>query len=71
VRVTFIVDTVLVVMLTEIISRWFSGVGWHQFAMLGGILLTLGLIRVITVRYSPNPAPAMQPPANQMTLSFS
>jgi uncharacterized membrane protein (DUF373 family) len=70
VRVTFIVDTVLVVMLTEIISRWFSGVGWHQFAMLGGILLTLGLIRVITVRYSPNPAPAMQP-ANQMTLSFS
>jgi uncharacterized membrane protein (DUF373 family) len=25
VRVTFIVDTVLVVMLTEIISRWFSG----------------------------------------------
>lgn len=70
VRVTFIVDTVLVVMLTEIISRWFSGVEWQQFAMLGGILLTLGLIRVVAVRYSPTPGPAIQA-ANQMVLSFS
>ena len=70
VRVTFIVDTVLVVMLTEIISRWFSGVEWQQFAMLGGILLTLGLIRVVAVRYSPTPGPANQA-ANQMVLSFS
>lgn len=70
VRVTFIVDTVLVVMLTEIISRWFSGVEWQQFAMLGGILLTLGLIRVVAVRYSPTPGPANQA-TNQMGLSFS
>jgi uncharacterized membrane protein (DUF373 family) len=70
VRVTFIVDTVLVVMLTEIISRWFSGVEWQQFAMLGGILLTLGLIRVVAVTYSPTPGPAIQA-ANQMVLSFS
>ena len=37
VRVTFIIDTVLVVMLTEVISRWFTGGLWPQFAMLGGI----------------------------------
>lgn len=55
VRVTYIVDTVLVVMLTEIISRWFSGGEWHQFAMLGGIILTLGAIRIAAVRYSPAP----------------
>jgi uncharacterized membrane protein (DUF373 family) len=70
VRVTFIVDTVLVVMLTEIISRWFSGGEWQQFAVLGGILLTLGTIRVVAVRYSPNPGSTTQS-TNQMVLSFS
>ena len=55
VRVTFIIDTVLVVMLTEVISRWFTGGEWHQFAILGGILITLGLMRIMAVRYSPAP----------------
>ena len=55
VRVTFIIDTVLVVMLTEVISRWFTGGEWHQFAILGGILITLGLMRIVAVRYSPAP----------------
>jgi len=53
VRVTFIIDTVLVVMLTEVISRWFTSGEWHQFAILGGILLTLGVMRVVAIRYSP------------------
>ena len=70
VRVTFIVDTVLVVMLTEIISLWFSGGAWQQFAVLGGILLTLGIIRVVAVRYSPAPSGSAQQPT-QMALSFS
>ena len=69
VRVTFIVDTVLVVMLTEVISRWFTGGEWHQFAILGGILLTLGLIRIVAVRYSPAPTTFTQQ-ANQPGLSF-
>ena len=70
VRVTYIVDTVLVVMLTEIISRWFSGGEWQQFAVLLGILITLGTIRVVAVRYSPAPTvPSHQ--TNQMVLSFS
>ncbi len=69
VRVTFIVDTVLVVMLTEIISRWFSGGEWQQFATLAGILITLGAIRVVAIRYRPVTGPAVQQPA-QMSLSF-
>lgn len=70
VRVTFIIDTVLVVMLTEVISRWFTGGEWPQFAILGGILLTLGLLRIVAVRYSPAPTTLSQQ-ANQLGLSFS
>jgi uncharacterized membrane protein (DUF373 family) len=69
VRVTFIIDTVLVVMLTEVISRWFTGGEWHQFAILGGILLTLGLLRIVAVRYSPAPTTSTQQ-ANQLGLAF-
>ena len=69
VRVTFIIDTVLVVMLTEVISRWFTGGQWHQFAILGGILITLGLMRIVAVRYSPGlTTPTQQ--ATQLGLSF-
>ena len=70
VRVTFIVDTVLVVMLTEIISRWFSGGQWQQFAVLCGLLMTLGAIRVVAVRYRPVTGTAAQQ-SSQMSLSFS
>jgi uncharacterized membrane protein (DUF373 family) len=69
VRVTFIIDTVLVVMLTEVISRWFTDGEWHQFAILGGILLTLGLMRIVAVRYSPARAMSTQQ-ANQLGFSF-
>lgn len=69
VRVTFIVDTVLVVMLTEIISRWFTGGEWHQFVILGGIVITLGLMRIVAVRYSPAP-PTFTQQANQPGPSF-
>ena len=64
VRVTYIVDTVLVVMLTEVISRWFSGGDWRQFATLGAVLLTLGLTRIVAVRYSPTPGTAGTPLAH-------
>jgi len=52
-KVTFIVDTILVVMLTEVISEWFKGVHVEQFAVLGVILLALATIRVLAVRFSP------------------
>jgi uncharacterized membrane protein (DUF373 family) len=57
VRVTFIIDTVLVVMLTEVISRWFTGGEWQQFTILGGLLIMLGLLRIGAIRYSPTQTP--------------
>jgi uncharacterized membrane protein (DUF373 family) len=53
VKVTFIVDTILVVMLTEIISQWFKGWDWQPLTVLCGILLILSLVRVMAVRWSP------------------
>lgn len=53
VKVTFIVDTILVVMLTEIISLWFKEADQMKLLSLGAILLALGAIRVVAVRCSP------------------
>jgi uncharacterized membrane protein (DUF373 family) len=53
VKVTFIVDTILVVMLTEVISEWFKGESLAHMAALGVILLVLGAMRIIAVRCSP------------------
>jgi uncharacterized membrane protein (DUF373 family) len=56
VKVTFIVDTILVVMLTEIISKWFSEAHLDQWMILGGILVVLAIIRVVAVQWSPTRA---------------
>lgn len=53
VKVTFIVDTILVVMLTEVISQWFKGGDWQPLAGLCMILLILGVVRIMAVRWSP------------------
>jgi uncharacterized membrane protein (DUF373 family) len=53
VKVTFIVDTILVVMLTEVISQWFKGADLTRLAALGGMLVLLSLLRIIAVRFSP------------------
>lgn len=53
VKVTFIIDTILVVMLTEVIAQWFKGGQMRQLAVLGVMLLVLGAMRVLAVRFSP------------------
>ena len=53
VKVTFIVDTILIVMLTEVISLWFKEALPEKWVILGGILLSLGIIRIAVVRWSP------------------
>lgn len=53
VKVTFIVDTILVVMLTEVISQWFKEALLIQWSILGGILMALAIVRVVAVRWSP------------------
>lgn len=60
---------VLGVMLMEIISRWFTDGEWPQFAILGGIILTLGFMRIVAVRYSPAPTTFTQQ-VNQPGPSF-
>lgn len=62
VKVTFIVDTILVVMLTEVISQWFKGGQWSELAALGAILLVLGIMRIVAVRCSPRVSEASGPP---------
>ncbi len=57
VKVTFIVDTILVVMLTEVISQWFKGGDWRPLTALLGILVILSVVRVIAVRWSPTIGP--------------
>lgn len=42
-----------VVMLTEIISKWFSEAPLEQWMTLGGILVVLAIIRVVAVQWSP------------------
>ena len=53
VKVTFIVDTILIVMLTEVISMWFREAPLEKWLILGSILLSLGIIRIVVVRWSP------------------
>lgn len=55
VRVTYIVDTVLIVMLNEIISIWFKGDTAVQnvFALML-IVLTLIIVRFFAIRFSPD-----------------
>ena len=53
VKVTFIVDTILVVMLTEVISMWFRDAPLEKWSILGGILIALAIIRIVAVQWSP------------------
>ena len=53
INVTFLDDTILMVMLTEIISLWFKDADHMKLLSLGAILLALGAIRVVAVRCSP------------------
>lgn len=54
VKVTYIIDTVLIVMLSEVITLWFKGTEFLPCLMMMLILGTLVAIRVITIRFSPN-----------------
>jgi|SRR3989344_5511802 len=54
VRVTFIVDTVIIVMLMEVISSWFKGVNLETWIILMITILTLIMIRILAIRFSPD-----------------
>jgi len=53
VKVTYIIDTVMVTVLTEAMAFWHRDMAWEQVAMLISLILALAATRVITVRFSP------------------
>ena len=54
VKVTYVVDTVLIIMLNEVTTFWFTG-NHTDFLTLISILTTLIFIRVLSIKFSPDP----------------
>lgn len=53
VKVTYIIDTVIVSVLTEVMGFWYRDIDWQQVAMVIALVVSLAGIRVIAVRFSP------------------
>jgi len=53
VKVTYIIDTVLVTVLTEIMAFWYKEMDWQRVAMVIVLVLSLAFVRIIAVRFSP------------------
>ncbi len=53
VKVTYIIDTVLVTVLTEIMAFWYRDMSWDKVAMVIALVLALAGVRVVAVRFSP------------------
>jgi len=53
VKVTYIIDTVIVTVLTEVMAFWYRDLEWQGVAMVIALVLSLACIRIIAVRFSP------------------
>ncbi len=53
VKVTYIIDTVMVTVLTEVMAFWYKDMNWQGVAMVIALVLSLACIRIIAVRFSP------------------
>ncbi|MDD2850885.1 MAG: phosphate-starvation-inducible PsiE family protein [Desulfuromonadaceae bacterium] len=53
VKVTYIIDTVIVTILTEVMAFWYKEMEWQEVAMIISLVLSLAFIRIIAVRFSP------------------
>lgn len=53
VKVTYIIDTVIVVVLTEAMSFWYREIDWNRLGMVITLVLSLACIRIVAVRFSP------------------
>ena len=53
VKVTYIIDTVLVVILTEIMVFWFKEIEYSKILMVIALMLSLLVARIIAIRFSP------------------
>jgi uncharacterized membrane protein (DUF373 family) len=55
VRITLLVDAVLVTILSELLAFWYKEMDWERILMMICLALTLSVIRVLAVRFSPRP----------------
>lgn len=53
VKVTYIIDTVIVVVLTEAMAFWYREMDWDRLGMVITLVLSLACIRIVAVRFSP------------------
>ena len=53
VKVTYIIDTVIVTVLTEVMAFWYKEMEWEEVAMVIVLVLSLACVRIIAVRFSP------------------
>ena len=53
VKVTYIIDTVIVTVLTEVMAFWYRDMDWQGVAMVIALVMSLACIRIIAVRFSP------------------
>jgi len=53
VKVTYIIDTVIVTVLTEVMAFWYREMEWQEMAMMIALVLSLACVRIIAVRFSP------------------
>ena len=53
VKVTYIIDTVMVTVLTEVMAFWYKEMEWEELGMVIALVLSLALVRIIAVRFSP------------------
>ena len=53
VKVTYIIDTVIVTVLTEVMAFWYREMEWQEIAMMIALVLSLACVRIIAVRFSP------------------
>ncbi len=53
VKVSYIIDTVLVVILTEIMTFWYKDIEYMRIVMVIALVLTLIIARIFAIRFSP------------------
>ena len=53
VKVSYIIDTVLVVILTEVMIFWFKDIEYMRIVMVIALVLSLIIARILAIRFSP------------------
>ena len=54
IKVTFIIDTIIVVMLTEVMTLWFNEMEYGKLWAILILIGTLGALRIMTIKFSPS-----------------